>query len=166
MTMDPEQFLRLVVKFTTSSYLREVRPLNEIEMETSEFDIGWILSNLPMLKESISQDTLNDLENILLMFEHLKEHYSFDGRFDLIRIYTRGVDVLSINFPSESPTGKGIFVNVDLYKKALQPRKSTVVLPQLLIPIGVAALTVLTSVSLVKFWPDDKFDSLFPLKWR
>jgi hypothetical protein len=111
--------LKYSLTFPTSSYLREVVPLIEIDVETYEFNTKNILRKISSVTGMLNEDILSNLTTVLQEMVDKDDGYSFEV-FDVIRFYTRGTDILSINFPTNS-SGKGVFVNLDLYKNVGEP---------------------------------------------
>jgi hypothetical protein len=113
--------LETSLTFPTSNYLRKVVPLIEIDVETYEFNVKNILGKISSATGMLNEDILSNLTAVLQDMTDNGNGYSFEV-FDVIRFYTRGTDILSINFPANS-AGKGVFVNLDLYKKAGKPNQ-------------------------------------------
>ena len=131
--------LKYSLTFPTSNYLREVVPLMEIDVETYEFSVKDVLRKISSVTGMLNEDILSNLTTVLQDMTDNGNGYSFEV-FDVIRFYTLGTDILSINFPANS-SGKGVFVNLDLYKKAGKPTQR--------FPWGIALVTAFGSALLV-----------------
>jgi hypothetical protein len=110
----------------------------EIDVETYEFNTKNILRKISSVTGMLNEDILSNLTTVLQEMVDKDHGYNFEV-FDVIRFYTRGTDILSINFPTNS-SGKGVFVNLDLYKKAGKPIQR--------FPWGITLVTALGSALL------------------
>jgi len=139
------RILNLVTTFPSSRYMRAIKPLVEIDVENSDLQVDDLLSKIPPEGGFVGWDTMGDLKTVIKTMIDPSHELHFEV-FDVIRFYARGLDILSINFPANS-TGKGVFINLDLYKRVRKSSFQNRVSPYI-IPVIFSCMT-----ALVYLWP-------------